>query len=190
MSGSYYSYSYYDRRLSNVEQRQGALDQRLTLTQALLARVTNGVNLVIVSLNRVGDSVLTGTMRMTDGIGGALDTYAGKLRKLSQAGGAPTDTMVNARHVQLLNGLRKDRPEAYAAMLTVAKQIPDLPTEAARDTLLYYFDPTGGVAAEAAAPAAAAAAAAPPKPHPRSVTTLRYFAPAAAAPQAQAAAAS
>ena len=158
------SYGYYDTRLREVERRQADLDQRHTLTQALLNRVTNGVNLMIVSLNRAGEAVLQGTMRMTDGIGLALDTYAGKLRKLSQAGGAPEDTLLNERHVRFLNRLRRERPAVYAAMQTVAKQVPDLPKEAARDTLLYYFDPTAGATAAATA-------------YPRSVTTLRYFGP-------------
>jgi hypothetical protein len=190
-SGSY-SYNYYDTRLRAVEQRQGSLDQRHadldqrhTVTSTLLNRLTNGVNLMIVSLNRVGETVLQGTMRMTDGIGNALDAYAGKLRKLSQAGAAPEDTLLNERHVRFLNRLRRERPAAYAAMLTVARQIPDLPTDQARDTLLYYFDPEAGAGttgAGAAGGAVGGQAAQQVRRHPRSVTTLRYFGPPQAAP--------
>lgn len=98
-------------------------------------------NWSIGSINRTGQQVVTGTKHMSGSILDRIKVYGDTIAKQVTDRGERKieDTMIPSVHMKLFNTLRKENPEKFQELASVATLILDKPLDIQYATIAYYF---------------------------------------------------
>lgn len=104
--------------------------------------ISNGVNLMIVSVNRASEQVLQSSMRMSTAIHDRLKNYGDVISKQFSGGQTRTsaeDALMADTHIRFLNALRKNEPSKYNELVSIAQMVQEAPMDVKLATVAFYF---------------------------------------------------
>lgn len=135
-------------QVTAVEKAQGSLQsqhnvlrQDHNLLEIAHQALLNSYNWSITSINTTGQQIVATTKSMSESIADRIREYGDTIAKqVTNRGDRKVEQiMMAAVHLKFFNTLRKENPEKYKELVSIATLIIDKPLDVQNATVAYYF---------------------------------------------------